>query len=358
MEIVVHVGMHKTGSSYLQKMLYGNYDLLVSKGVLFPRAGFEDIFAKGGREGSTAGHNDFIKYSLLSKNKRKECLYAFDSEVKRTNPELVFISAENFSHHLTDCLAQEIKDLFGQYGRVKIVVTLREPVSWVESYYREIVTNGWGFESKDFPIFLRKFRSALCYKSNIEKYVDVFGDANVDTIIYGKSLKDAGIENVFKSYIGLDGVELESIEQTTNASSSNEFFQAVRVFNRKVLPTQEARNSINSISNELRVGGSKGSIVSQVDLDFIVSEFRSSLDFLKLRSHYFGDVSELIIDGKAGKAVDVEESKVDEIFALLMHSNRGQSLKFSSIVVGTARKVISYFPAFAQVFFKKLWMKK
>jgi hypothetical protein len=131
--LVLHVGLHKTGTSYLQLWLYRNRERLKASGVAYP-----DFYLKM----PNANHHklaDAIKSRGLDlKQAAKEL------DVASLDNEAVILSSETFSSlfHRGRQDAQEFKEAFSMFFSISIVIYLRRQDEMLESSYAEIVKTG------------------------------------------------------------------------------------------------------------------------------------------------------------------------------------------------------------------------
>ncbi|MDN3630542.1 hypothetical protein [Vibrio lentus] len=92
--LYLHVGLHKTGSSAVQSYFLKNYNENIKCGLLFPKFGFENTEYKGGRKGTTSGHNELIRVISSKNNKTKEkFIDGIRSEAKNKKINKVFIGS-------------------------------------------------------------------------------------------------------------------------------------------------------------------------------------------------------------------------------------------------------------------------
>ena len=133
--VFLHVGAHKTATSYLQAMFHNNRDLLARHGIIYPDIGpnnahhvlaapwlaMPDIpdsfFALTGREG---------RWNRLVQQ------YA-------SGPGTVFLSAENFTRVRPDRVDMaQLAAHLGAFEEVRIVYTMREQADLVQSLWMEV----------------------------------------------------------------------------------------------------------------------------------------------------------------------------------------------------------------------------
>ncbi|MEX2518402.1 MAG: glycosyltransferase family 2 protein [Paracoccaceae bacterium] len=143
-ELVVHAGLHKTGTTALQRVLEGDRERLAGLGVLFPRTGFVDQVRVSARRGATPGHAA-LEGALMKGD--RGVLDALHAEIDACRAERVILSCENFSFPTeSDEHAAEFADRFfeefARFDEIRVVVFVRRPDAYVDSLYRELLFLG------------------------------------------------------------------------------------------------------------------------------------------------------------------------------------------------------------------------
>ncbi|HHG90462.1 MAG TPA: hypothetical protein ENJ90_08300, partial [Devosia sp.] len=68
MKLTIHIGLHKTGTTFLQRQFLGQPAQLAQQGWLFPRTGFTDHSGHAAKAEATPGHQGIVN-AALSNNK-------------------------------------------------------------------------------------------------------------------------------------------------------------------------------------------------------------------------------------------------------------------------------------------------
>lgn len=151
--LVMHIGMHKTATTFVQNVLSARrYDLL-REGVLYPLAGTGSL-ARGvdrpqlsTRDGAQSGHTLFTKPGVDR--------VALAGEVLKELPDgtsTVLVSAEDFT--LPRMRPEDALAPFRDFGTIKVVLVLRRQDDWVDSFYRQEVDQYGNFETRTFADYL------------------------------------------------------------------------------------------------------------------------------------------------------------------------------------------------------------
>lgn len=131
-KVFLHVGLPKTGTTYLQSILWANSDLLRERGVLLP--GF------GPRQHLWA--SCVVREEPRLERRHAEAKHAWDvlSREAREWPDTAIISHEFFAGASAEQAARALADLGD--AEVHVVVTAREIVGLLTARWQEWVKNG------------------------------------------------------------------------------------------------------------------------------------------------------------------------------------------------------------------------
>lgn len=150
--LVLHIGLHKTATTYVQNVLSSRrYDLLQA-GVLYPLAG-SGLLARGvdratlsTRDGAQSGH------ALFTRPGDRHGPVADLMDELPDSVSTVLLSSEDFSLGLMT--PQDYLARFGGFGTVEVVLVLRRQDEWIESFYKQVVDQYGNFETRSFEEYL------------------------------------------------------------------------------------------------------------------------------------------------------------------------------------------------------------
>jgi hypothetical protein len=227
--IIFHVGLHKTGTSTIQHVLYSSADELLTHGVLYPVSWVSPM--KG-----AAQHNHFLY--LLFKNKlsfylqdiqhtpeqamqdREAGIIRLEEEFRTTTADTVIISSENLSlYHVSDL--QNIYDYFSARfdAQIEIHLYFRHYLDWTRSLVQQLVKQRHSYDNAWDHI---KRRSAVIYIKAYDQFVEVFGVENVYAHTYEHLLQaQDGIVAQFLLDVRIDVPLLHSATVRRNESVSH-----------------------------------------------------------------------------------------------------------------------------------------
>lgn len=137
--LILHIGLHKTGTTFIQHHLLHHRDALHRAGVLVPETGFDrDV---GGRAGALSGHQGLVRALRL----KDESIWSdLHDEIDASPARTVLISAENLGFPTAPDRAALIAALFerlGTFAQVDVIAMARAPHSYAEAFYAEWVTS-------------------------------------------------------------------------------------------------------------------------------------------------------------------------------------------------------------------------
>ena len=140
--LVLHLGMHKTGTTFVQRQLQAHAAALAGRGVQVPLAGLGDGGEAGSRPDGFSGHQGLLR-ALRDGN--VELQRAFLAEVAQQRADHVVVSCENMLQlhaENRDGVIARFFAFFGAFASVQPVAMVRRPDQWFDAHYREIVCGG------------------------------------------------------------------------------------------------------------------------------------------------------------------------------------------------------------------------
>jgi len=254
-ECIVHIGMHKTGSSTIQEYLYnkftnnevGYFDL----GSPNQGAPIIGLFSKKMHptfKKLQFSKNDMNNYNIKTKEK-------FLQNINNSNKDRMILSGEGIIG-LTQVELEDFKIFLNQYFEtITIVAYIRMPKSYMESAFQEMVKNGI---KNDFNLNVGGIYPR--YRNKIEKFDFVFGSNNVKLWKFdSKSLKNKDVLADFFSNLGIDIHREETMR--SNEALSREALSLIYCY-RKHYPLESKRPGIIKENKKLvnvlkKIGGAK-----------------------------------------------------------------------------------------------------
>ena len=171
MSIIVHIGYHRTGTSFLQKNI-------------FPQCQ-QHVFH---------GHPEMLEFGLVDVAWKADRSINYEKLIEvYQSKKKYFISFESFigplveGSTLIDLIPLRFQRIFGKKA-VKILITIRKQDKWLKSYYAQWVASGGGLNFMQF--MTNGFKNhrfdlnALNYLMTYESYKAVFGAENILVLPY------------------------------------------------------------------------------------------------------------------------------------------------------------------------------
>lgn len=347
--VSLHIGLHKTGSTFLQRTLSNNRHVLLSHGILFPEAGFG--FAEGGRptrQGGLPGHQRLLRSILNGTGEEVEKLA---DEVKRSGAGHVLISAENLSMPQANARIRAAKlyqfcSALQDPAKIRLLAVYRRPDVWLDSFYREVVTNGFDGAHQSFFEFLQNNRHLVDLKGFFRPLEAALGN-RVKLIDYDRSRIT---DSFLADFLQAAGIPVELAEQMMEPadpvypSLSNSQITTARllcVMEPDISKRQDLLRAYFSMSS---TAGSRLPFASADQRRAMISEFvASSAQFIAERAvNLAGAAPDLtnysVEDDCAGATSDVTAEALDEFRALLLMREAEKWEKFDSVRVVKRKK--------------------
>ena len=194
-EVILHIGLHKTGSTSIQNALKG-YNKNGVKSVAFEEVNHSipmyTIFSEKRYNYHIWQKAELTKIDI---DKKKDVyLNILKEELKSKKFETLIISGEDLSV-LNNNEVQALSELFNAHQvSTTVICYVRNPLSGVVSSAQELVKNGGSVTSID-----------KLYKSRLEKYIMYFGKQNIKVFDYQKaSESEKSIVRHFSKILSID----------------------------------------------------------------------------------------------------------------------------------------------------------
>lgn len=204
-KIVVHAGIHKTGSTAIQIALFHHPEQFEQQGIKYPRTGLDD------------GAHHLIARKLRSGEKGTSVLEDLTKEISDW-PETVVISSEELDslskphiQHLRDALA-------GMTTQLQVVIYLRPQYSLIRSQYSQQIREG--FIRDPFDVFFRnavRHARFLKIEEVIDPWIEIFGKACV--IVRSAARGDLKGGSSLTDFVNLLGLRNDITESSLGATS-------------------------------------------------------------------------------------------------------------------------------------------
>ncbi|NEX45910.1 glycosyltransferase family 2 protein [Pseudotabrizicola algicola] len=241
--LVLHIGMHKTGSTYLQRGLMARQGRLRAAGALFPKTGLagDDFFAV--RQGGFPGHLGLL---VAARNRDGEIWQDLAREIADSKARTVILSCENMLAPITDDREALLSALFhrlSEFETCQVVAFARRPDHWAEMFYRELVCNGQRRGARSLPEFLVDYAAALTDYPALFAPFEAFSNRPVILLDHEAARRGAGHWACFMGAAGLETLAADRPDLPAShgyATPDREQVAAARLLN-SMLTSEEQR---------------------------------------------------------------------------------------------------------------------
>jgi hypothetical protein len=201
--IILHIGLHKTGTTTIQNVLHANRDFLLRhEGALYPSLApnlsnaLLTIFGDDARKLKAGKMRGFTTEELAAR--RKKHLNSLDAEISSSEWDTLLLSAEGVSHLSVPQIAM-LREWGEKYSSKWIVlVCVRHPVDWSRSVIQQRLKGGDTLQQ------LYEEPPKPKYREKIFRAISVFGRENVRVFDFeAASASDGGIVGAFTEQAGL-----------------------------------------------------------------------------------------------------------------------------------------------------------
>lgn len=238
-KLVLHIGLHRTGSTSVQKALLGSRAKLLQLGVLYPRTGLV-----------TQAHHDF-GYKILGWRSPWGGLASFDdlkstlaAEIAASRCHSVVMSSELFTD-IVNAAAAEVRDrlrrFLAMFAEVRILCVVRHQLPLLESAYRFEVLWKHTAEQRNFSDYIlqRIAEPHFAYPTIASHFSSVRPDAQVEFLSFAAASRAHEVVSNFFSRAGIAAAYRREV--WINQSQSRLGTLAVLLYNKGRAPTTLAR---------------------------------------------------------------------------------------------------------------------
>lgn len=238
--LILHLGLHKTGTTWLQQHLNHHADTLRSRGILVPQTGRSDP-GHGLRHGAYSGHQKLV--SALRRGDTAPWNRLYD-EVAASGAGTVVLSAENMLFPLAEDRDSRIADLaaaLSGFASIQPLCLVRAPHRYLESFYKELVTSDQRAGSRSLDEFLVDQEANL---TDLPALLGPVEEALGARVALGDfdALSQSGLWAGFCRLAGLPG-DLPEIDAPRYASPGRSAIQLIRALH-ALVPSVTVRQDV------------------------------------------------------------------------------------------------------------------
>lgn len=237
--LYLHIGLHKTATTAIQKFLFKNKGLLKKEGFLYP---VSTLWLNGNAH--------LLARSLNKKHPNHQGMNPekiwkeIEKEIFQEKCEKVILSSEDLSIQHIDL--QLLSNLLKSF-KVKVMVYIRRQDDLVQSQYNTLVKQADKRVSIKIQKFVNKKFEFLDFRKKIDKWAEAFGKENLIIRVYEKMNSNDSLFDDFMSCMGLSLNSDYSIPGRTNPSLATELIELLRMFNEIPMDKSQHQKLVRSL---------------------------------------------------------------------------------------------------------------
>jgi hypothetical protein len=264
-KLVVHFGIHRTGTTSLQDLLCKNAENLKKQGILYPHLDARHQHSK-------------ISWGLISGRIDGAWLVQKLNDESDPSIETIILSHEDFCLVENDAWLRVLANEFELHA----ALYLRRQDAWLESWYNQHVKWPW---DRKFSGCLPKFfldHHAEFFWINYERLLQCISGVVDASNIYVNTIGDPGVKNTVTDFLRQYHINLELSPEDAidkNASLTTAQLQILRRIDLGSLrANNKAKMKVLNALKKLEISEDDGSkiIFNNQQVNFILKEFEAS----------------------------------------------------------------------------------
>ena len=223
--LYLHIGYHKTGTTFLQTTLYKNRQELLTQGFLYPKSGV----------GLGYGHPLLSTLFKLHETTRVRCIdeqheskkywIKLIKEIKSSTAHSIILSSENFRRNQDFKFMKDCLDNFD----LKIIIYLRRQDHYIQSMYNEGVKN----LTRRLSSTIEQYSEEQCgYNDCLETFGKIFGKEKIILRVYENQQLPKGLLQDYAETIGFSTKNFIIPKEKLNQSNSAIKTEILRLLNK------------------------------------------------------------------------------------------------------------------------------
>ena len=245
---ILHIGMHKTGSSSIQRTINANLPILQDRYGIGSHAQQVNHSTFASAMANSADEVRPLPVPGLDtpESMRRHALSALEmlkETLQTTRPQRFVLSGEGLSIMRADGVVRLREFLAPHFDRFQVVSYMREPISYANSAAVQRVKAGATFDWIVHETLVAQRILAIepiggsvlpAYQFRIEKFQEVFGRENVHCLHFARdSLRNGNVvDDFFWRFLGIDIADLPTIFAEENQSLDIGTVYALEYLNR------------------------------------------------------------------------------------------------------------------------------
>ncbi len=337
MQIDVHIGIEKTGSTAIQSWLQHNRDVLAQAGILYPRSLGERFSANLAAACQRNRRPDDLRKvrGLLTQeavDEYREALHEkLAAEIRRSKPSRLVLSCEHFFGRLwREEELTLLRDFLTPFAtNIRIWLYLRRQDEWFLSAYSTAVSSG-RVAPFHYPA-LGNERPMLHYDQLLQRWSAAFGREAVHAALYSSACDHPqGVVGHFCQWLELPEAPSPRSDRA-NPSLGEAQLEFLRQFNTAVPPFDEAHQpnlERGDIIGALSLyNGSGGRLAVTGEEGWFLERFAEGNEWVAQQWFEGASARELFGEPPAAVEPGADSDSAEEAAALAIHLWRFQQLR-------------------------------
>lgn len=231
-DLYLHVGIGKTGTTSIQDFFYKNKMALDQMGILYPASGLRG-----------SGHHNLAVFGPGGLSREVKNRFAtLQREISKKKRNTVVLSSENFPW-LKDDYVGYIKQAFSKY-HTRVIIYVRNQVDLVKSTFLEWQKVGDDYRG-NIASFFRLHAEGFNYLTRISPYLSAFGKDAIIARVFDKRIVGSDVRYDFLKVIGIAAeAGLDFSKAYSNISLLPEFSSIVSLLDEEKLSKPTRKKTI------------------------------------------------------------------------------------------------------------------
>jgi hypothetical protein len=254
-DLILHIGAEKTGTTSIQASLYKNREALGGLGYhvanFLGEPNHKELaaYAQGPKSNDVSMTSISDRYSEKNFSEFEDSLkFKIEEFVEKRKCGTMIVSSEDLQRVPAKSLVG-IKKLFSPFvDAIKIIFFVRRQDLLAVSRHTHMVRNG-GYREAVFPESIGEARKFYGYEFIVNSWISAFGDPQVVIVPYGKCSVNEGKDSVLLFYEAC-GISFDTLEKV---EIKNKSFNRVGLKARQMLDFREHHFSKEGVDEILNI---------------------------------------------------------------------------------------------------------
>jgi len=285
-DVILHLGMHKTGSTFIQHHLTHHRNALLEAGIFVPGPHYQNVQSETIREGASSGHAKLI---LGVRSAEKSTIWQeLRRDVVQSGAKTVVISCENMLFPINadrDVLLGNLMDHLSMFRSARVMAFVRRPDSFLESFYKEIVANGQRMGSRSLQEFMVDHAATLTNLPALFAPIEARINGTVILRDFDLAARSGKVWETFCEACDLpEGLAAQAVPRYPSAGRNGT--EAARLVNTLIAEKRQRQRMLRDLFQALPPEPDKMTILSPTERNMLIDRFaEASAAFSEARGY-------------------------------------------------------------------------